>query len=210
MERKNKNILIGGLIAIVLVMAVGYAAFATQLNITGTSSINSTWNVHFKAGSETVTATPGLNGATTPATTKAGTVNETNAVVYSNENLTATIYTGLQQPGDVVEYQFVIKNESTFSARAQTPILSVSDADYVSADGKIARKGHIQYEITQLPTANVIATNEEATMKVTVTFVNTMTVTGEGSEATQTESATTGANSPENASASITLIYVQN
>ena len=28
---KNKNILIGGLLAIVLIMAVGYAAFATQL-----------------------------------------------------------------------------------------------------------------------------------------------------------------------------------
>ena len=35
----NKNILIGGLIAIVVVMVSGYAAFATQLNINGTAKV---------------------------------------------------------------------------------------------------------------------------------------------------------------------------
>ena len=47
MEGKNKNILIGTLLAVVFVMAVGYAAFAQQLTINGTATINSSWDVHF-------------------------------------------------------------------------------------------------------------------------------------------------------------------
>ena len=38
MDKKKKNLLIGGLLAVVLLLAVGYAAFATTLNITGSSS----------------------------------------------------------------------------------------------------------------------------------------------------------------------------
>ena len=38
-KKKKKNLLIGGLIAIVLVMAVGYAAFATNLNITSSAQL---------------------------------------------------------------------------------------------------------------------------------------------------------------------------
>ena len=60
MDTKNKNVLIGGLLAIVFVMAVGYAAFATQLNITGSANVTSTWDVHIKsitAGTPVGTAT---------------------------------------------------------------------------------------------------------------------------------------------------------
>ena len=39
--------LLGGLLAIVLVMAVAFAAFSTSLNITGNASITSSWNVGF-------------------------------------------------------------------------------------------------------------------------------------------------------------------
>ena len=54
---KNKNILIGGLLAIVLIMAVGYAAFATQLTVNGTAEITSKWDVHFKEDNTAMTAT---------------------------------------------------------------------------------------------------------------------------------------------------------
>ena len=38
-KSKKRNIIIGSLCAIVLLMAVGYAAFQTVLNIEGTSNI---------------------------------------------------------------------------------------------------------------------------------------------------------------------------
>ncbi|MEI3508310.1 MAG: hypothetical protein V8R01_04210 [Bacilli bacterium] len=44
-RRKRSNIIIVSLCAIVLCMAVGYAAFSSVLDIKGTSSITSTWDV---------------------------------------------------------------------------------------------------------------------------------------------------------------------
>ena len=41
----TKNIIIATLIAIILLMAVGYSAFATQLTINGTAQIIGEWNV---------------------------------------------------------------------------------------------------------------------------------------------------------------------
>ena len=40
-KRKKNNIIIGSLLAVVLLMAVGYAAFSSVLNISGTGSISS-------------------------------------------------------------------------------------------------------------------------------------------------------------------------
>ena len=45
MESKHKNALIGALLAVVFVMAVGYAAFAQQLTINGSAEINSSWDI---------------------------------------------------------------------------------------------------------------------------------------------------------------------
>jgi len=226
MDSKNKNILIGGLIAIVLIMAVGYAAFATTLRINGTAEITSSWNVHFdgtKTGGATVVEKhAGISGGAEPATTKTGQATD---VVYSNNNLTATIYTGLAQPGDYVIYTFTILNEGSLKAIAGTPDLVVTDSDYTSQDGKTVRKGNIQYEITQLPTpGSIAATNGTATMKVKVSYIDlgTGTCTGyTGSTAPTTSSDCTAANGTWNepttgntttqqtASATITLVYTQ-
>ena len=46
MESKNNNLLIIALLAIIVVMGVGYAAFTQQLTINGTATINSSWDVH--------------------------------------------------------------------------------------------------------------------------------------------------------------------
>ena len=44
-ERKKRNIIIGCLCGVLLLMVVGYAAFSSVLNIKGTSNINSNWSV---------------------------------------------------------------------------------------------------------------------------------------------------------------------
>ena len=44
-SRKQKNIVLGSLGAIILLMGIGYAAFNTQLNINGTSNISSNWDI---------------------------------------------------------------------------------------------------------------------------------------------------------------------
>ena len=87
---KQKNLLIGGLLAIVLIMAVGYAAFATQLNINGTANIDSSWCVGFKnTNTSTYVATPGKEGATTPTGSISFSGNTCGVNYQPNASLTA-------------------------------------------------------------------------------------------------------------------------
>ena len=44
-RRQRNNIIIASLCAVVVLMGIGYAAFASQLRINGTSSISSDWKV---------------------------------------------------------------------------------------------------------------------------------------------------------------------
>ena len=46
---RNKKVIIIAMCIAVLLMVVGYAAFATKLTINGTSSITSTWNIYFES-----------------------------------------------------------------------------------------------------------------------------------------------------------------
>ena len=54
---KNKKIIIGVMITAVLVMAVGFAAFRTTLNINGTGNIASTWNIEITNITSSITGT---------------------------------------------------------------------------------------------------------------------------------------------------------
>ena len=62
MKKKNekKSLLIGVLLIAVVLMSVGYAALASQLDINGTAAISSKWDVKFTSiteGTPTGTAT---------------------------------------------------------------------------------------------------------------------------------------------------------
>ena len=84
-QGKKRNIIIGSLCAVVLLMAVGYAAFQTVLNIQGTSNITSSWNVKItNVTSKNIVGTASNNGDP------------------SFEELSATFKTSLQAPGDSI------------------------------------------------------------------------------------------------------------
>ncbi len=162
MNEKNKNVLIGGLLAIVLVMAVGYAAFATQLNINGTANITSKWDVRFdnskQDGAGVIDSTTGLGGATAP----------TGSITYSNDDLTANLTADLTQPGDSVLFTLTIKNSGTLSAKNGTPVLTL---DGGTVTGLTATKGNIKFTVTS-PTPTTIAANGTATMTVKAEFTD--------------------------------------
>lgn len=124
MENKHKNILIGSLVAVVLVMVVGYAAFAQQLTINGTAEITSNWDVHFDTTYNTdITPVAGnLVGGTQSSTDPSGSITEL-------ENLTATLHADLVQPGDSVTFVLHVKNYGTglyAKAVSSSPVLSSS------------------------------------------------------------------------------------
>ncbi len=122
MEQKNKNILIGGLLAIVLVMAVGYAAFATQLTINGTANITSNWDVHIK--SITMSANEGT-----------GTDSEGGETKVDPENpLAATFKANLVSPGDSVTYDVVVENSGTLPAEVSSITVTQKNTGVVEVD----------------------------------------------------------------------------
>lgn len=101
MKKNHKNAIIGGLLAVVFVMSVGYAAFYTSLNISGTAGISTTWDVHIKS----IDATAGAS------------FNDTSKTMVGKDGLTANFGVKLVSPGDSVTYTIVVENAGTVNAK---------------------------------------------------------------------------------------------
>ena len=103
MTSRQRNIIIGGLCAIVLLMVVGYAAFNSVLNIKGTSNITSSWNVEIT----NIEVFKKSGGAS----------DNSGSPTYDNTNgLTATFNTNLTSPGDYATYKIEVTNKGSLNA----------------------------------------------------------------------------------------------
>ena len=98
-NRRKRSLVIGGLLAILVCMTIGYAAFSTQLQISGTSSITSSWDVQI---TNITQGTPTGTGE--------------NAVAPSYTATTATMEANLYSPGDAMTYEITIQNKGTIDA----------------------------------------------------------------------------------------------
>jgi len=112
MIRVNKNLMVGLLCAVVCVMAIAYAAFSTNLNITATAGVDSSWNVKITAVS--CSTTPVAGGQT--GQTATGTKTDT----------TATFTMGLVQPGDVATCVITVSNNGNIVAKLDTITSTIS------------------------------------------------------------------------------------
>ena len=66
-KRQERNYIIIGLCAVLVIMGVGYAAFSQLLTINGTANISNSWCVGFDNTKESdYTAKAGITGGTTP------------------------------------------------------------------------------------------------------------------------------------------------
>ena len=184
MESKNKNTLIVALLAVVLVMAVGYAAFAQTLSINGTAKINSTWDVHFNQDQKTGVGNAGFSGGTTP----------TGEISYSS-GTNATVSANLYQPGDTVTFTLTIENGGSINAKLQDLTLSSSDSSLnVAGDTATSTSGNIKYTVTSRPGTNLNAGADD-TITVVAEYVDI--VGGQGNAQNETVNLT------------ITMNYVQ-
>ena len=100
LNKTQRNYIIAGLCMILVIMGVGYAAFQTQLKISGTSNITSNWNVKITNIQSKV-----LSGAPTDAETPGYT------------DTTATFKTRLTSPGDTMQYDVTVSNEGDIDAK---------------------------------------------------------------------------------------------
>ena len=85
---------------ILVIMGVGYAAFSSQLRISGTSNITSNWSVKITdIQSKVVSGTPA------------------NASAPTHTDTTATFRTTLTSPGDTMQYDVTVLNEGDIDAK---------------------------------------------------------------------------------------------
>ena len=155
MNTKQKNIMIAGLLGIVLILGVAYAAFQTQLNINGTSTIDSKWDIKMLSITPDKTAT-NSGTAQNPNYTTAGDINHS----ITNNDLTANFQTALVSPGDSVVYTVVVKNNGTLNAALKT--LTKTDSSNPA----------ITFTVAGITENDVINANDTKTFTVTVAYAN--------------------------------------
>ena len=166
MEARHKNVIIASLIAVVLVMAVGYAAFAQTLTINGSANISSKWEIRLEEG-----------GANYVADSQMGT-EPTATVNVDKGGLTAHFEAEFTSPGDSVTYTIPVVNTGTIDAALQSLTISGSNlgstpSGNLTGNTEVTSSdGNIKYTITSPGTSTLVKGNGKATLTIKAEFVN--------------------------------------
>ena len=115
-RRKKNNIIIGALLGIVLLMAVGYAAFSSVLNIQGTGAITTSWNIQI-TNIETVL----------PSDVGEGVPDGYNISEPTYTPTSATFNAGFELPGSMIGYIVEVSNLGNLDAQVTIGNLSCGD-----------------------------------------------------------------------------------
>ena len=143
---KSKKIIMITMCCLICVMAIGYAAFATNLTINGTANITSTWKVLFTKIEE-VSKTSGVT------ITKVPTAEGTNA----------TFNVDLKSPGDKIIYKITVANQGTLDE-----IINDITASETGSDA-------IKFEITGIKKGDKLAKSTTTTFNVTISYDESVT-----------------------------------
>ena len=149
MEDMHKSSIIMVLLAVVFVMAIGYAAFSQQLTINGTASIDSSWDVHIEDIA--------VNGTTLDGKNVSATVGD--------DKLSASFQAELVSPGSSVTYDVTVKNGGTLNAKLESITFTDDNNDA------------IEYSYAGITQNDVINADGTQTFTVTVKFNDTYTST---------------------------------
>ena len=142
LNSRQRNYIIAGLCMILVIMGVGYAAFQSQLKISGTSNITSDFAVRIT----NITPNSIVGGAADKSE------------VTTHTDTTATFGTTLQRPGDSITYDVVIENEGNIDATLKT--ITKTDTS----------NSAILFETSGVNEGDELRVGETATMKVKVTY----------------------------------------
>ena len=143
---KSKKIIMITMCCLICVMAIGYAAFATNLTINGTANITSTWKVLFTKIEE-VSKTSGV------------TINK----VPTAEGTNATFNVDLKSPGDKIIYKITVANQGTLDA-----IINDITASETGSDA-------IKFEISGIKKGDKLAKSATTTFNVTISYDESVT-----------------------------------
>ena len=157
LNSKQRNYIIIGLCMILVIMGVGYAAFATQLKINGTANIDSNWNVRITNIQSTV---------------QSGSAS--NAVEPSYTDTTATFKTNLVSPGDSMKYDITVSNEGSI------------DAVLESIDVNTNENEAITFETSGIENGDKLEASQTDILTVTVSYNSSVTSQPENTNSTIT------------------------
>ena len=155
---KSKKIIMITMCCLICVMAIGYAAFATNLTINGTANITSTWKVVFTKIEEVE-----KNG--TASQIKTPTV----------EGTIATFDVDLKSPGDAIIYEITVANQGTLDAIINDITASETGSDAIKFEVLGIKKGDKLAKGTSTTFGVAILYDESITSQPTTTN-NTLTV----------------------------------
>ena len=141
LNSRQRNYIIAGLCMILVIMGVGYAAFSSQLKISGTSNITSNWSVKITdIQSKVVSGTP------------------TNASEPTHTDTTATFRTTLTNPGDTMQYDVTVSNEGDIDAKLDK--ITVPESTNPA----------IGFEVSGIEEGSLLEAKQTATLTVTVKY----------------------------------------
>ena len=123
-SRTNRNYIIMGLCAILVIMGVGYAAFSSQLKISGTSNIASNFSVKITDIQSNV---------------QSGSASDAQRPSYTDT--TATFKTNLVLPGDSMKYDITVANEGNIDAVLESIDVNTGDNDAITFETSGIEKG---------------------------------------------------------------------
>lgn len=158
-KKKERGVLLL-LVVAVLIMTVGFALYATTLNINGTVNVKgSPWNVHYDT-------TYGTNGITTTS----GSVTATSAVINTNDTNFAFTVT-LDKPGDFYEATIQVINEGSMPAILKSITMSTLTAAQQNYLSYTVSYGGTAYTGTQTGLTDSLAASGTKLVKVRVEYL---------------------------------------
>ena len=151
---RSKNLIVCILCSFVILMAIGYAAFAANLKINGTANITSNWDVHIVSINVTNIIEDAMDlpydETLNPDGTKA-------------DKLSATFKSELVSPGDAITYSVVVTNGGTIDAK-------LNRIDVVKDNNPA-----ILYSINGISENDILAVSDSKTLTITVSYDNNIT-----------------------------------
>ena len=131
LNRTQRNYIIAGLCMILVIMGVGYAAFSSQLRISGTSSISSSWNIQI-TGIETIL--PSESGGS-------GIPDGYNISEPTYTPSSATFSAGFELPGSMIGYIVEVSNLGSIDGQVTIGNLSCGDNSAIMCQAMATDEG---------------------------------------------------------------------
>ena len=136
-SKRKRNLIIFSLVGVLLCMVAGYAAFQTQLKVTGSSTVTSNWDIEI-----------------TNVTAGTPTGSAENAVAPSFDKLWASMEANLYDKGDAMEYDVTIENKGTLDAKLNDIITNLDNSNNEAV--LITFSGYTKGEVLKAKTSKVV------------------------------------------------------